>query len=286
MRSAPAGSCSGPSGRRSGVRLLAPALLLLAGAAVARASTGAEAGGAWSQAEVIAAFDAQLAAIAESDEFLAQSYQERATELQRRVRAAYKLMRSGWAPLWVDPERRAAVAQRRALVQRALSRTGRELALLRAEITAAARARTYLEEAREAAAAAVTAPAPAPGSLHRPVAPGTVVQRFGPYVHATGARLAQRGIELDSAAGAPVHAVAPGVVRWAGPVRGLGQAVIVAHDGFLSVIGRLADVTTQRGAQVARGDQLGLALGERVHLQVRLDVGGGGHPVDPEPLLE
>ncbi|HWN68468.1 MAG TPA: hypothetical protein VNM90_12600, partial [Haliangium sp.] len=104
-------------------RLLVLALLLVAGAALARASTGGSAG-AWDQASVVAAFDAQLAAIAESDELLAQSYQERATELERRVRAAYKLLRSGWAPLWVDPERRAAVAQRRALVQRALSRTG------------------------------------------------------------------------------------------------------------------------------------------------------------------
>jgi murein DD-endopeptidase MepM/ murein hydrolase activator NlpD len=264
-------------------RLLALALLLLAGAALARASTDP---GALGQADVVAAFDAQLAAIAESDELLAESYQERAIQLERRVRAAYKLMRGGWAPLWVEPERRAAVAQRRALVQRALSSTGRELALLRAEITAAARARTYLEEAREAAAASVAAPAPALASLHRPVAPGTVVQRFGPYVHGTGARVAQRGLELASAAGAPVHAVAPGVVRWAGPVRGLGQAVIVAHNGFLSVLGRLSDVTTQRGAHLARGDQLGRAGGERVHLEIRLDVGGGGHPVDPEPLLE
>lgn len=263
-------------------RLLALALLAaLAGAALARASTGGV-----GQADVVAAFDAQLAAIAESDELSAQNYQERAVELERRVRAAYKLLRSGWAPLWVDPERRAAVAQRRALVQRALSRTGRELALLRAEITAAARARSYLEEARDAAAGAMAAPAPAPASLHRPVAPGTVVQRFGPYVHGTGARLAQRGIELAGAAGAPVHAVAPGVVRWAGPVRGLGQGVIVAHDGFLSVLARLSDVTTQRGADVGRGDLLGHAMGERVHFEIRLAAGGGGHPVDPEPLLE
>jgi murein DD-endopeptidase MepM/ murein hydrolase activator NlpD len=267
--------------RRPGVALALLAGAALAGVALARASTGGA-----EHAGVLAAFDAQLAAIAQSDEILAQSYQDRATELERRVRASYKLLRSGWAPLWVDPERRAAVAQRRALVRRALTRTGRELALLRAEITDAARARVYLEQARAAAEDVALAPAPAAASLLRPVAPGAVTQAFGPYSFAAGVRLAQRGIELQATAGAPVHAVAPGEVRYAGPVRGLGQAVIVAHDGFLSVLGRLSNVATQRGARVERGALLGQAAGDRIHLQIRLDVGGGGHPVDPAPLLE
>jgi murein DD-endopeptidase MepM/ murein hydrolase activator NlpD len=266
-------------------RRIALALVLLLASAAALASTDEPARDA--DVDVIGAFDAQLAAIAQTDELLAQSYQTRAALLERRMRAAYKLMRSGWAPLWVEPEQRAAVAQRRALVKRALSRTADELALLRAEITAAARARSYLAQARAAAATTLaTMTAVAPASLHRPVAPGTVVQSFGPYPHATGVRLTQRGLELASAAGAPVQAVAAGVVRYAGPVRGLGQAVVVAHDGYLSVLARLADVTTQRGARVDRGHVLGHAVGERIHLEIRLDVGGGGHPVDPEPLLE
>jgi len=260
-------------------RALALVLALGLSSAAALASTGIEE----SPDEVVAAFDAQLDAIAQTDELLAQKYHAQATELERRMRAAYKIMRSGWAPLWVDPERRAAVAQRRALVVRALARTVDELAQLRGDITAAARARSYLEDAREAA---WNATAPAPASLHRPVAPGTMVQDFGIHTLAGGVRLTRRGIELDSTAGAPVQAVAAGVVRHAGPVRGLGNAVIVAHDGFVSVVARLGEVTTQRGARVGRGDALAVAQGDRVYLEIRLDVGGGGYPVDPGPLLE
>lgn len=262
-------------------RSIALACLVMIGSAAALASSAADRPGP-SAGDVVAAFDAQLAVIARTDEILADKYQARADELQRRVRAAYKLLRGGWAPLWVDPERRAAVVQRRALVKRALSRTGTELDLLRAEVTAAARARSYLEEARQAAS---TIAAPAPGSLLRPVTPGEVVAGFGVHRHRSGARLTRRGVELASAAGAPVQAVAAGVVRYAGPVRGLGDAVIVAHDGFLSVLGRLDEVTAQRGARVLSGAALGRAAGERVYLELRLDVGGGGHPVDPAPLL-
>lgn len=261
-------------------KLLALGLLVVLGigsAALASSDTG-EAPGA-----VVAAFDAQLDAIAQTDELLAQKYQTHAGELEKRMRAAYKIMRSGWAPLWVDPERRTAVAQRKALVERALARTVRELALLRGDITAAARARSYLQDAREAAASATPPPA---ASLLRPVAPGTMVQPFGIHSLAGGVRLTRRGVELGSTAGAPVQAVAAGVVRHAGTVRGLGNAVIVAHDGFLSVIARLGEVATQRGARVARGDALGTALGNSIYLEIRLDVGGGGFPVDPAPLLE
>lgn len=260
-------------------RLLALALALGLGSAAALASTGA----GEPTGEVVAAFDAQLDAIAQTDELLAQKYQSHATELERRMRAAYKIMRSGWAPLWVDPDRRTAMAQRRALVERALARTVHELAQLRGDITAAARARSYLQQAREAA---VNVTPPAPASLHRPVAPGTMVQAFGVQALAGGVRMTRRGIEIGSTAGAPVQAVAAGVVRYAGPVRGLGNAVIVAHDGFVSVVARLGAVATQRGARVGRGDALGIAQGDRVYLEIRLDVGGGGYPVDPGPLLE
>lgn len=260
---------------------LALAGLVMIGSAAALAS-GAAGRADRAADDVVAAFDAQLAVIARTDELLADKYQERARELQRRVRAAYKLLRGGWAPLWVDPGRRAAVVQRRALVQRALSRTATELDLLRAEVAVAARARTYLEDARQAAR---TAAAPAPGSLLRPVTPGEVAAGFGIHRHHSGARLTRRGVELASAPGAPVRAPAAGVVRYAGPVRGLGNAVIVAHDGFLSVLARLDRVTAQRGAPVERGAELARAAGARVYLEIRLDVGGGGHPVDPAPLL-
>lgn len=234
-------------------------------------------------AAAVQAFDAQLAVVARTDELLADKYQVRARELEHRVRASYKLLRAGWAPLWLDAEQRRAAARRQAAVRRTLARTKAEMALLRQEVAVAARARAYLEHARGAAA---STRAPRPGSLHRPVAPGTVVGAFGVHRHRpSNARLSRRGVELASAGGDPVGAVAPGTVRYAGPIRGLGQGVIVAHDGFLSVSGHLAELAVRPGDSVARGASLGIAAGERVVLEIRLDVGAGGYPVDPAPLL-
>lgn len=234
-------------------------------------------------AAAVQAFDAQLAVVARTDELLASKYQVRALELEHRVRAAYKLLRAGWAPLWIDAEQRRAAARRQAAVRRTLARTKAEMALLRQEVAVAARARAYLEHARRAAA---FTRAPKPGSLQRPVAPGTMVAKFGVHRHQPSkARLSRRGIELASAKGNPVHAVAPGTVRYAGPIRGLGQGVIVAHDGFLSVSGHLAQLAVRAGDSLEHGAPVGHAAGERVVLEIRLDVGAGGYPVDPAPLL-
>lgn len=256
-------------------------LLVLAAAGAAVASTDDHDRGA--HAAAVLALDAQLAVVARTDELLADKYHSRAEELEHRVRASYKLLRAGWAPLWIDAEERGAVARRRAAVRRVLSRTTAELALLRQEVAVAARARAYLEEVRTAATAAE---APAPGSLPVPVAPGDVVASFGVYRHRdSGARLSRRGIELSSQPAAPVHPVAPGVVRYAGPARGLGPVVIVAHRGFLSISGPLDDIAVRRGDQVTPDLALGRAAGERTYLEIRLAVGAGGHPIDPAPLL-
>ncbi|ACY17962.1 peptidoglycan DD-metalloendopeptidase family protein [Haliangium ochraceum] len=261
-----------------GCALAAFALAVLGAGAVARATVSRHEAGT----QVLASLDAQLEVLRKTDELLANKYAQRADELKQRVRATYKLMRSGWAPPWLERERSASVVQRRALVTRSLRRAGRELELLRAEVLAAARARDYLEGARQSAAAHTP---PAPASLVRPVTPGAVVAPFGLHVHASGARLSRRGVLLAAQAGAPVRAAAAGAVRYAGPVRGLGEVVIAAHEGFVSVTGQLADLRVTRGQEIAAGDAIADAAGAEIYFELRLEVGGSGHPFDPAPLL-
>ena len=97
--------------------------------------------------------------------------------------------------------------------------------------------------------------------------------------------LARRGIDLDVETRAPAHAPADGIVRYAGPIRGLESGVILDHGTYFTVIAKLGEVSVPVGAPVARGDKLGRAARQRVYLEVRVKLGPGGRPIDPEPLL-
>ncbi len=231
----------------------------------------------------LVAFDAQLGVIAKTDRLLAEKFRVRIDALAHRVRVSYMLLRAGWAPTWLDPEGSAAALQRRALSKRLLGRAHAELTLLRAEITAAVRARSYIEGAR---AHAAQAPAgPAPGSLAPPVRPLEVRAGVGAYTHPSGARLTRRGIELAASPGASVQAPAAGTVRYAAAARGLDNIVVIDHGGYRSIVAGLGALAVTPGERVAAGAPLATAAGDRVYLEVRLSTGAGGHPVDPAPLL-
>ncbi len=255
------------------VTLLLVGTALVAGATVTSEST---------DPEIVAAIDARLAVVGKTAGLLDDKYTSRARETQSRVRSLYKVARAGFAPLWVDADERGATLRRRAAARRILRRDLRELALLHDEIAVASAARQRLEGER----GQTDARRPPPGSLARPVA-GRLVAGFGTYRHrASRARLSRRGIELRTRPGTAVVAVADGVVRYAGPVRGLDIAVVVEHDGFLSVIGRLTEPVVAAGERVVRGQRLASAQRRRVHVEVRLAVGDSGYPIDPQPLFE
>jgi septal ring factor EnvC (AmiA/AmiB activator) len=241
--------------------------------------------------ELFQSLDAQIEVLGRTEAMLIDKYETRGAELRSRVRAAYKLLRGGDAAMWMDPGSHAHVARRRAAARRVLSRDQAELRALRQELDSVSEERARLERDRRQAMAAR---APAPASLRLPVVHGRVIESFGSYRHdSSRARLRRRGIALSSKPGRNVRAVADGVVRYAGTVRGLGTAVIVDHGDFWSIVGLLRpgvglldpDKAT-RGRAVTRGELLGEAAGERVYLEIRLEVGAGGFPVDPEPLID
>jgi len=173
-----------------------------------------------------------------------------------------------------------AVARRRAAARLLLDRDRGERALLVDEIARLRGARDRI--AGEVARLPVVA---LPGELARP-APGKIARHFGALEHERShATLSRRGIDIEVADHCPVVAPAAGTVRYAGPIRGLDRGAILDHGDFVTVIAKLGDVALPVGALVAAGDPLGRAARHRVYFEVRVKLGPGGLPIDPEPLL-
>jgi murein hydrolase activator len=197
-----------------------------------------------------------------------------------RIRAAYRILRAPLAGSASETDRMAS-ARRRAAARMLLERDTAERTLLVSEAAQLASARTMKIAATTKLPTLVL-----PQQIGRP-AKGAIARRFGPYVHERSkATLSRRGLDFETERGAPAWAPADGIVRYAGPIRGLDHGVILDHGDYLTIVAKLADVTIPLGTRVARGDRLGRAARYRVYLEVRAKVAQGGLPIDPEPLLE
>ena len=127
-------------------------------------------------------------------------------------------------------------------------------------------------------------PAPSGGRLLPPV-DAPIALGFGP--RPDGGR--NEGIDFAAPAGAPVVAAADGEVALVSTaLGGLGTIVLLRHaDELLTVYGRLADVTVEKGDIVSRGQRIGsVARPEppteaRMHFEIR----EGARAVDPAPYL-
>ena len=118
-----------------------------------------------------------------------------------------------------------------------------------------------------------------------PVA-GAVIRGFDPPEDPS--RSGHRGIDIATAAGTPVRAVAVGVVSFAGPVGGDLFVSIDHGGGLVSTYSWLSEVLVRKGDAVAPGDVVA-ASGDghpslqppHLHLGAKLD----GVYVDPMSLL-
>ena len=79
-----------------------------------------------------------------------------------------------------------------------------------------------------------------------------------------------RGIEYDTEPGNLVRAAASGSVKFAGAVAGTLHVTVDHGGGLLSSYSYLQRISVRVGANVARGDVIGIA-GERLHFSVRLE---------------
>jgi septal ring factor EnvC (AmiA/AmiB activator) len=198
----------------------------------------------------------------------------------RRIRAAYRILR---APLTTDASEidRMASARRRAAARLLIERDNAERALLVAETTQLQAARTT-----KITASTQVPTLALPEEIGRP-AKGEIARRFGTYEHERSkATLSRRGLDFECDHHAPASAPADGVVKYAGPIRGLDHGVILDHGDYLTIVAKLGELTIPVGTRVVRGDRLGRAARYRVYLEVRAKVAPGGLPIDPEPLLE
>lgn len=122
------------------------------------------------------------------------------------------------------------------------------------------------------------------GSLSWPV-DGSVRLRFGRQLDPEfGTETLRTGVEIAAKPGAPVRAVAPGKVLFAGWFRGFGQLVILDHGaGSVSVSGYLDELETSPGEQVAarqvigRVGETGSVSGPGLYFEIRHE----SRPVDP-----
>ena len=104
----------------------------------------------------------------------------------------------------------------------------------------------------------------------------------------TGEREFHEGLDFAGHMGDTVHAIAAGVVTWAGPRYGYGKLIIINDgDGYSTYYAHNEKVLVSVGQVVRRGDAVALlgetghATGPHVHLEVHLD----GKPVDPSAYV-
>ncbi len=97
-----------------------------------------------------------------------------------------------------------------------------------------------------------------------------------------------RGIVLRAPEGAPVRAVAPGVVVYAEWLRGFGNLIIVDHgQQYLTVYAYNQSLLKRVGDPVAAGDTIATvgATGGQVESGLYFEIRHRGAPVDPAQWL-
>jgi septal ring factor EnvC (AmiA/AmiB activator) len=192
----------------------------------------------------------------------------------KRLRAAYRLIHA--AP--VDDA--MAAARLRAAARLLVDRDRGERALLIDEVAQLRAARD-----RVAGEAGQLLSIVLPSELARPAA-GKIARHFGTLEHERSkATLSRRGIDIEVEDGCPVTAPAAGTVRFTGPIRGLDQGVVIDHGAYVTVLAKLGEIALPVGAPIAAGDRIGRASRHRVYFEVRVKLGPGGLPIDPEPML-
>jgi murein DD-endopeptidase MepM/ murein hydrolase activator NlpD len=127
----------------------------------------------------------------------------------------------------------------------------------------------------------------APRKRHTFKAPvnGPISSGFGERVHPIlGDVRMHTGVDFAVGTGYPIKAAGPGIVVWAGPRGGYGNAVIIDHrNGLATLYGHQSKVNVAVGDKVSTGQvigfvgQTGLATGPHLHFEVR----ELGAPVDP-----
>lgn len=185
-------------------------------------------------------------------------------------------------------------ARRRTLV-RSLHRDRKRERSVLVELEKASQAleETLASLGGDPAAARPATAGPPFATLRRALAPpvkGELLQGFGRQMDAEfKTETFQSGWVYAAERGAPVRAVAPGSVRFAGWFRGYGRLVILDHgDGYFTVSGHLDELDVAVGDAVRARERIG-TVGETGSLagpQLYFEVRHGGEALDPGRWLQ
>lgn len=100
----------------------------------------------------------------------------------------------------------------------------------------------------------------------------------------TGEKEFHEGIDFAGREGDPVHAIAAGIVTWAGPRYGYGRLVIINDgDGYTTYYAHNEKILVSVGQVVERGDSISLLgdTGRSTGPHLHLEIHHNGRPVDP-----
>ena len=121
------------------------------------------------------------------------------------------------------------------------------------------------------------------GTLDWPV-DGDIIYSFGRLENPNNTVIRWNGIGIGATQGAPVRAIADGIVRIAEPMGTFGNTIVIQHGENYSLYGSLARMMVGKGETVTKGQQIGTVgltdpeLGPHLHFQIH---DADGHPVDP-----
>jgi murein DD-endopeptidase MepM/ murein hydrolase activator NlpD len=115
---------------------------------------------------------------------------------------------------------------------------------------------------------------------------GKVISSFGPKKEGKS----NDGMNIEAAAGTPIHAAADGMVIYAGnELQGYGNMVVLSHDGNRSTVyAHAQQLKVRKGDFVRKGQIIG-GVGQSGGVskpQLHFAVRDGSNPVDPMPLLQ
>ncbi|MDQ1443905.1 MAG: hypothetical protein QOI20_369, partial [Acidimicrobiaceae bacterium] len=130
---------------------------------------------------------------------------------------------------------------------------------------------------------------PGNGRLASPIPGAHVTSTFGPRMHPIFHEVRMHtGVDFGAGSGTPIHAAGDGIVVYAGPRGGYGNATVIDHGSSLATLyGHQSAVYVTVGQRVSRGQVIGavgctgFCTGPHLHFEVRVN----GSPVDPLPYL-
>ncbi len=123
----------------------------------------------------------------------------------------------------------------------------------------------------------------------RPVRVGWISSPFGPRIDPfTGKPGFHEGMDFAAPLGTPIHAVAAGVVTWAGPMDGYGNMVQIKDgEGYSTLYAHSEKLLVHVGQTVTRGQVIALvgdtgwSTGPHVHFEVLKN----GQPINPASFI-